>query len=112
MATVTEQSRPGRCLSPLGSATAAVRVLTWHREAVFSSTPAIGCSMNVVYGTLVDHGFHLLMKDGRLCLSHWMRIPKPSRLQGQKTGTRLHRQACAPEHLLGAGCGNKKRSHQ
>lgn len=40
----------------------------------------MGCSVKVAYGTLVDQGFHLLMKDARLLLSHWMRIPTPSLL--------------------------------
>lgn len=75
--------------------------------------PAIGCSMNVVYGTLVDQGFHLLMKDGRLCLSHWMRIPKPSRLPSGKKGTRPHTTGHgAPEHLLSRGCEIKKLCHR
>lgn len=32
----------------------------------------------------MDQGFHLCMKEGRLCLSHWIRIPRPSRLQRQR----------------------------
>lgn len=43
----------------------------------------MGCSVKVTYGMLVDQGFHLLMKEARLCLSHWMRIPTPSLLPVQ-----------------------------
>lgn len=45
-------------------------VPTRQRDAIFSSASAMGCSVKVTYGMFVDHGFHLLMKEARLCLSH------------------------------------------